>query len=52
VAAQVTGRHLILVDDVMTTGSTANEAARLLLAAGAARVDLWALCRVSPSHHD
>ena len=39
------GRHLALVDDVMTTGATAREAASALLAAGAARVDLWVLAR-------
>lgn len=48
VTIDVSQQHLILIDDVMTTGATANEAARELLAAGAARVDLWALCRVPP----
>ena len=41
----VQGRHLALVDDVMTTGATAHEAASVLLAAGALRVDLWVLAR-------
>lgn len=50
VAASVDDRHLILIDDVMTTGSTANEAARILRAAGASRVDVWTLCRVMPDH--
>lgn len=50
VTGEVTQRHLILIDDVMTTGSTANEAARLLLRHGAARVDVWTLCRVLAGH--
>jgi ComF family protein len=39
------GLHLALVDDVMTTGSTAAAAAAALLQAGAGRVDLWVLAR-------
>lgn len=39
------GLHLALVDDVMTTGSTAAAAAATLLQAGAGRVDLWVLAR-------
>lgn len=39
------GRHLALVDDVMTTGATANLLAELLLKRGATRVDVWVLAR-------
>jgi ComF family protein len=41
----VQGRHVGLVDDVMTTGATAHAAAAALLSAGAARVDLWVVAR-------
>jgi len=38
-AGRIAGSNVVLVDDVLTTGSTANAAARALLKAGAARVD-------------
>jgi ComF family protein len=38
-------RHIALFDDVMTTGSTVRECARVLRRAGAERVDVWALAR-------
>jgi ComF family protein len=37
--------HVVLFDDVMTTGTTLREAARVLLRGGATRVDVWALAR-------
>ena len=43
--AEVRGRHLALVDDVLTTGATCEALARLLLRAGAARVDVYCLAR-------
>ena len=43
--AEVRGRELTLVDDVMTTGASAAEATRVLLQAGAARVQVWVVAR-------
>ena len=37
--------HLAILDDVVTTGSTVAELARVLLAAGAERVDVWSVAR-------
>ena len=41
----VNGLHLAVLDDVVTTGATANEVSRTLLQAGAASVSIWALAR-------
>lgn len=41
----VAGLRLALIDDVVTTGATADELARTLLEAGAAVVDVWCLAR-------
>ncbi len=40
--------RVALVDDVLTTGATAAEAARVLKQAGAARVEIWCLARTPP----
>ncbi len=44
--ADVRGRHILLVDDVLTTGSTSEACAKTLLRAGADRVDLICFARV------
>jgi predicted amidophosphoribosyltransferase len=44
--AQVEGRRILVIDDVMTTGATAEGCARALKQAGAARVDVAVLARV------
>jgi ComF family protein len=40
------GRRVLLVDDVLTTGATANACARVLLRAGASAVDVLTFARV------
>ncbi len=42
------GRHVLLIDDVMTTGATLFSAARVLRQAGAAQVSALVLARTRP----
>ena len=44
--AQVAGRRLVLIDDVLTSGATVYTCARALLRAGAAHVDVLVFARV------
>jgi ComF family protein len=44
--AEVKGRNLVLIDDVLTSGATADSCARSLLRAGAQRVDVVVFARV------
>jgi ComF family protein len=37
--------HIAIIDDVVTTGSTVNEVARILHNAGAERIQVWACAR-------
>lgn len=43
---RIAGRKIVLIDDVMTSGATANAAARALLRAGAIQVDALVFARV------
>lgn len=42
---RIAGAHVAILDDVVTTGSTVNELAKVLKRAGAKRVEVWAVAR-------
>jgi ComF family protein len=46
--ARLSGRNVLVIDDVITTGATVEACARALKRAGAARVDVLALALVTP----
>ncbi len=39
--------HIVIIDDVVTTGATVNEMASVLVRSGAKRIDVWACARAS-----
>ncbi len=45
---RIDGKRVLLIDDVLTTGSTANASSRALLRSGATAVDLLTFTRVIP----
>jgi len=48
--SDIQGRRVILVDDVLTSGATADACARALLRARAAQVDVLVFARVVDTH--
>lgn len=47
-SSEVAGKHVAVVDDVMTTGATLNELSMALLDAGATEVSAWVVARTLP----
>lgn len=46
---RVVGKHIVIIDDVMTSGATTSQCAKVLRAAGAARVDVAVVARGAKS---
>ena len=43
--SEITGKNILLLDDVLTTGATINECAKALKTAGCERVEVLTICR-------
>ena len=41
-------KHVVILDDVVTTGATSNELSKILKAAGVEKVTVWAVARATP----
>jgi ComF family protein len=48
VEADLTGKRIAIIDDVMTTGASLNELAKTLKKAGASHVECWVIARTLP----
>lgn len=44
---KLAGCHIVIIDDVVTTGATVNSLSRVLLESGVKRIDVWCICRTS-----
>lgn len=44
----LSGKHIVLIDDVITTGASLNELAKAVRAQGAAQVSAWVVARTLP----
>lgn len=49
--SDVRGKHVAIMDDVMTTGASMSELARALKQAGASEVSAWVVARTLPHDH-
>ena len=47
----IQGQSLAIVDDIVTTGVTANSVSKCLMQAGAKSVDLWCIAKTSWHNH-
>jgi predicted amidophosphoribosyltransferase len=49
-SADIEGRRVVLIDDILTSGATTDACARALLRARAAQVDVLVFARVVDTH--
>ena len=48
VAENINNQHVAIIDDVMTTGATLNELAKVLRQQGAGEISNWVIARTLP----